>query len=174
MVQLRLCQDFRTGNQIKYENHICHKNKLMEAGFRRLASELDSLASLTHQDPHLLLPEEPGEQGRDGQAHFTGESRGSSGRRSAGQSVREQLLRSREQTGSRPGAGGEEPGRAQLLLGATSRPTRKKWRHGFEKTLLIYKCSGCVHGHWKLCTLKNERIDSTTFTQSIHFPGKVI
>ncbi len=36
-----------------------------------VASELVSLAAvLTHQYPHLLLPEEPGEQRRDRQTHF--------------------------------------------------------------------------------------------------------
>ena len=66
----------------------------------RLALELVSLAaSLTHQDPHLLLPEEPGEQRRDRQAHYTKMSRFSGG---GGQPlVREQLLvRTEEQTGN--------------------------------------------------------------------------
>ena len=37
----------------------------------RLATKLVSLAAvLTHQYPHLLLPEEPGEQRGDRQPHF--------------------------------------------------------------------------------------------------------
>lgn len=35
----------------------------------RLASLVSLAADLTHQYPHLLLPEEPGEQRRDRQTH---------------------------------------------------------------------------------------------------------